>query len=126
METKYTFDENIVSDLYKDAYGSRPGEFFWADWAACNDAGKQRLWDQLMTALEVALENEREHQQEAIADFEDRIRHIMTYMVAGCTREDAIRYMHDAYKTDGDVEYLEFLCSVPYGYISGRKAGWLV
>jgi len=56
METRnYTFDENIVSDLYKDAYGHRPGEYFWADWDACNDDAKQHLWDRLVEYLEHCL-----------------------------------------------------------------------
>ena len=127
METRnYTFDADTLSDLHKDAYGFRPrSEEFWAAWDAADNDGKQRIWDGLLDAADRALETEREMQQEAIAEFESTVRGIMA-TVAGSTREDAIRYMHDAYKTDGDVEYLEFLCSVPYGYISGRKAGWLV
>ena len=65
------------------------------------------------------LENEREYHQEAIADLEDRIRFMMS-TVAGCQREDAIRYLHDVYNTHGDIEYLEHHLGVPYGYLSGR------
>ena len=118
----YTYDENIVSDLHKDAYGVRPGEYFWADWDARDDDGKQRIWDNLLDDLDRALENEREYQQEAIADLENRIRFLMS-AVAGCQREDAIRYLHDAYNTHGDVEYLEFHLGVPYGYLSGKRWG---
>ena len=120
----YTYDENIISDLYKDAYGSRPGEYFWADWDAASDDDKQRIWDNLLDDLDRAIENEREYQQEAIANLEDRIGFMMS-TVAGCQREDALRYLHDVYATNGDVEYLEHCLGVPYGYISGRKAGWL-
>ena len=123
METRnYTFDENIVSDLYKDAYGVRPGEYFWADWDARDDDGKQRIWDNLLDDLDRAIENEREYHQEAIADLEDRIRFMMS-TVAGCQREDAIRYLHDAYNTHGDIEYLEHHLGVPYGYLSGKNWG---
>jgi len=123
METRnYTFDENIVSDLYKDAYGVRPGEFFWSDWDACSDDAKQHLWDRLVDAVGESIEREREYQQEAIADLEDRIRFMMN-TVAGCDRADAIRYLHDAYQTHGDVEYLEFNLGVPYGYLSNKNWG---
>jgi len=119
----YTFDENILSDLHKDAYGFRPrSEEFWAAWDAADNDGKQRIWDGLLDAVDRALETEREMQQEAIADLEDRIRFMMS-TVAGCQREDAIRYLHDAYNTHGDVEYLEHHLGVPYGYLSGKNWG---
>ena len=121
METRnYTFDENIVSDLHKDAYGFRPGEYFWADWDALDADGKQRIWDNLLDDLERALENEREYQQEAISNLEGLVQFTMS-SVAGCTREDALRYLHDAHGTNGDVEYLEYCTGVPYGYLSGRN-----
>lgn len=119
---EYTFDENIVSDLHKDAYGSRPGERFWVEWDLTDNDGKQRIWDSLLDDLDRALENEREAQAEAICDLEDRIQ-FMKNTVVGCTRKDAIRYLHDVYKTNGDVEYLEFHLGVPYGYLSGRNIG---
>jgi hypothetical protein len=123
METRnYTYDENIVSDLYKDAYGSRPGEFFWADWDACSDDAKQHLWDRLVDAVGESIEREREYQQEAIFDLEDRIRFMMN-TVAGCDRADAIRYLHDVYNTNGDIESLEFELGVPFGYISRKNWG---
>jgi hypothetical protein len=77
MEKQYTYDERIVSDLYKEAYGSRPRADFWAKW----DKG---------TALN------------------------------GCSREDAIRHLHQTYETDGDTEYLEYHLGVRYGYLSGK------
>ncbi len=118
----YTYDENIVFDLHKDAYGVRPGEYFWADWDALDADGKQRIWDNLLDDLDRALENEREYHQEAIVSLEDRIQFMMS-TVAGCQREDAIRYLHDAYNTHGDIEYLEHHLGVPYGYLSGKNWG---
>ena len=121
METRnYTYDADILSDLHKDAYGFRPSGDFFREWDLLDDDGKQDLWDNLLDALDRALETEREYQQEAIADLEDRIRFMMN-TVAGCDRTDAIRYLHDVYQTHGDVEYLEHHLGVPYGYLSGRK-----
>jgi len=120
METRnYTFNADVLSDLHKDAYGFRPGEYFWADWDARDDDGKQRIWDNLLDDLDRALENEREYHQEAIANLEDRIQFMMN-TVAGCQREDALRYLHDVYATNGSVEYLEHCLGVPFGYLSGR------
>jgi hypothetical protein len=39
------FDENIVSDLHKDARGFRPTQYWWDQWTQCNDAQKQFMWD---------------------------------------------------------------------------------
>ena len=119
---EYTFDENIVSDLHKDAYGSRPGEYFWSHWDAQDNDGKQRIWDNLLDDLDRAVENEREMQIEAIHDLEDQIKFILS-TVAGSTREDAIRYLHEQYDTQGSIESLEYELGVPFGYISKKNWG---
>ena len=126
METRnYDFDADTLSDLHKDAYGFRPrSEEFWNAWDSADDDGKQRIWDDLLDAADRAAETEREIQQEAIAEFNITVRSIMA-TVAGSTREDAIRYLHDQYDTHGDVEYLEYHLGVPYGYLSGSlKVGY--
>mgnify|MGYP003349311713 CR=1 FL=1 len=116
--------ENVVSDLYKDAYGSRPREGFWDNWDNASADQKQAIWDGLIETMNAEVAREREIQRQAVADFEDRIK-FMQSTIVGASREDCIRYLHDVYKTDGDVEYLEFNLGVPYGYISGKKVGWL-
>ena len=123
METlNYTFDENIVSDLYKDAYGHRPGEYFWADWDACNDDAKQHLWDRLVNAVGESIREEKRYHEMAIHELESWI--ISTKkIVFESTREDCIRMLHDAHDTRGDVEYLEHCLGVPYGYLSGKNWG---
>lgn len=65
----YTFDETIVSDLHKDAFGFRPREFFWEEWNAASDAQRQEIWDDLLLALDRAVEFERQQQEAAIVDF---------------------------------------------------------
>ena len=124
MNTEYTFDENIVSDLHKEAYGTRPGEYFWTDWDAANADGKQRIWDQLLDTSQREAEFELECQIEAEHELEDRIKYMLK-TINGCTREDAIRHLHDVYNTNGDLEYLEFNLGVRYGYLSGSlKVGF--
>jgi len=125
MEKQYTFDQDIVSDIYKDAYGFRPRfSGFWAEWDSADDDGKQRIWDDLLDAANRAAETEREIQQEAIAEFESTVRGIMA-TVAGATRKDAVRYLHDQYDTQGSEEWLEYELGVPYGYLSGSlKVGY--
>ena len=118
METEYTFDEQIVSDLHKDAYGFRPGEDFWLRWDVMTDDQRQRVWDDLLdTARDRALEEHQEHLR-AEAQVEKDIAFMMS-TVAGCTREDAVRFLHDQHDTNGDREYLEYCLGVRYGYLSG-------
>ena len=125
METRnYTFNADILSDLHKDAYGFRPSEGFFVEWDLLDNDGKQDLWDQLVETVADSIQREREYQRMAIAEFEGWVKMTMK-IVQDSTREDCIRMLHDAHSTHGDVEYLEHCLGVPYGYISGRKAGWL-
>jgi hypothetical protein len=120
--TTYTFDENILSDLHKDAYGFRPSEIFFREWDLLDDDGKQDLWDQLVNAVgDSILEEKRQHEM-AIFEFESWVQMTMK-IVLNSTREDCIRMMHDMHKTYGDVGYLEHCLGVPYGYLSGKNRG---
>jgi predicted Fe-S protein YdhL (DUF1289 family) len=125
METKYTFDENTVSDLHKDAHGWRPREYFWAEWHAASNDGKQAIWEDLIDDLKDSNEREERQQKDAIAATEKRIQEILDTVV-GSTRADAIRYLDEAYDTRGDINFLEYHLGVPYGYLTGRVMGMLV
>lgn len=119
MEKQYTFDEDIVSDLHKDAYGSRPGECFWLNWDAADNDRKQAIWDVMVDHLGEEIERERQEQLSVEKYLEDTvIPNIQSYL-NGCTREDAIRHLHETYETDGSLEYLEYSLGVRYGYLSG-------
>lgn len=121
----YTFNEEILSDLHKDAYGFRPrSEEFWSAWDTADNDGKQRIWDDLCDAVARQIDYERKLQQKAIGEFESRVRLMMSTII-GCQRADAIRHLHDVYNTYGSVETLEFELGLPYGYISGRNCGLL-
>jgi len=125
METQYTFDENTVSDLHKDAYGYRPRGDFWSFWTDASDETKQLIWDELIEDLGRSIQDEKSAQQTAIAATEVRIKSIMD-MVAGSTRADAIRFLDDAHDCRGDISFLEYHLGVPYGYLSGVKPGFLL
>ncbi len=119
--TAYTFDENIVSDLHKDAYGFRPSESFWEYWTASDDDRKQRIWDELLDALEREMEYQRQREAEAVYDFNVHLRNLLD---AGASDfEMALRWMHEAHDTNGDDEYLEYHLGLPYGYIRWTQEG---
>jgi len=55
--TKYTFCENTISDLHKDAWGYRPSQGFWVRWEASNDDAKQSVWNDLIEDAKIKSEN---------------------------------------------------------------------
>lgn len=120
MNDTYTYDENILSDLYKDAYGSRPGEGFWNYWNESTQDEKQEMWNGLCDMVQSEVERERQDQLKAEKYLEDTVIPNIQSHLNGCTREDAIRHLHETYETDGSVEYLEYHLGVRYGYLSGK------
>jgi hypothetical protein len=75
--TTYTFDENIVSDLHKDAYGFRPREMFWNEWQCSTNDQKQVIWDQLIDTMNESMEQERVMQEESLVEFRKFLKSTM-------------------------------------------------
>ena len=120
MSTTYTFDEDTVSDLHKDAYGFRPKGNFWSAWAAFNGDQKQALWDSMCKTLERNQELEAEIQSQAADQFD---RTIVALIESGArNRSMALRWLHEAHDTNGDDEYLESLLTLPFRYIAKSRA----
>ena len=109
-----SFDENVISDLHKDAYGFRPDSSFWNTWAAFNVIQKQALWDSMLADLNRSILQEEEETQMAINKFEDRIENLMH----DCTnRSRIVQWIMDSEDCNGDVEQFEFLNNLPFGYL---------
>ena len=115
----YTFDEDLVSDLHKDAYGFRPSQGFWEFWSTASDVEKQKEWDSLCDALDCTIEQERKEHAAAIKQFNQVLDTL--YQHAAKNFEDAIKYLHQAYDTDGDDEYLEYMMGLPYKHIAKAR-----
>lgn len=113
-EMTYTFCEDTVSDLHKDAYGMRPSEGFWQRWREATDVEKQIEWDRLCQVLERRLEENEEEKQECIAQLENRIASLIE--LGARNRNMALRWLMQAYECNGDWEYLEWNLGVPYDY----------
>jgi hypothetical protein len=120
MQATYTFDEDTVSDLHKDAYGFRPKTNFWNAWNSYDEQQKQDLWDSMCGTLERNLELEREMEDEAAVHFENTLATMMH--VGAKSKEMAIGWLHDAHDTNGDDNYLEFKFGLRYGYIQKTLA----
>jgi len=100
----FTYDEDIFSDMYKDAYGFRPRghEFYKA-----TPERKQEIWDSVYADVEREIEREALAKIEAIKAFEDWIEKCYEYAVGCPSREDVLRWMTEDEKfyNQQDVEH---------------------
>ena len=109
----YSYDENIFSDLYKDAHGRRPHGHRFYD--ATPDE-KEVIWNDTLHALEVTIEDDKAAEVAAIETFEKNIADIE--VVAG-NRKTAIRWFVESLElSDGDKmyggEYVCYSLGLPY------------
>lgn len=113
MSKKYTFDAQLFSDLYKDAYGHRPRYHRFYDDSTTDDE-RQEFWDWAIRDLEEREREDARREAEAIASFEEGIA--LTMKVAGCDRATAIRYQVEAggYETEYDPGYICYCLGLPY------------
>lgn len=104
------FDENIVSDLHKDARGFRPTQYWWDQWTKCNDAQKQFMWDALCDELEQTLALEELQQARAFAKLSDRI--LETMKLGAFDTKTAIKWIIEAEEfSDFDLQYgADYFC----------------
>ena len=105
--TEYTYSEEIISDLHKDARGFRPGEGFWEEWIHMDQDGKQQMWDYLVEEMTANVKAEQDAEREALDDFRNRLAQAMQAM--GCDWKQAIRVMAEYAKEDVD-------CDQSFGY----------
>tara|TARA_Y100001973_G_C5207884_1_gene342983 strand:- start:1607 stop:2011 length:405 start_codon:yes stop_codon:yes gene_type:complete len=87
----YTFDEQTVSDLHKDARGFRPHAAFCEGWAQSDDDNKQAIWDGLLRELERHQAWEAMREREALSEFQAELESIID-LGAG-DRQTALRWM---------------------------------
>ena len=85
---QYTFDDNIFSDLHKDAYGFRPRYHRYYE---SSDDEKQKIWDDLCALVEQNEAQERQLEKERIASFEERVEDVIG--LGANNRQTAIRWM---------------------------------
>jgi hypothetical protein len=119
-ETNYTYSDELVSDLHKDAYGFRPQLYFWEGWAAMTPDQKQVEWDRLVDLMTERDQEEQERQARAMLDAELELTRIME-TVPGSTRADAVRFLADAegcvHKNGfADLEELCYNLDLPFHY----------
>lgn len=102
--TEYTFDENIVSDLHKDARGYRPREYFWSEWNNASDFDRQAIWDGLLEELSREMDRERHAQMMAEINMHQRIQGLM--LIGAKDEVQALKWIMEAEEfSDIDLQY---------------------
>ena len=94
----YTFDEKIVSDLHKEAYGTRPTSFWWQCWNEATDDEKQVEWNNLLEVHAVTMDRAAQEEIAAINAFEIEIANALD--VGARSREDAVRWIVQSLELD--------------------------
>ena len=84
----FTYDEDIFSDMYKDAYGFRPRghEFYEA-----TPERKQEIWDSVYADVEREIEREALAKIEAVVAFNREVDQTISYGAGD--RATALRWM---------------------------------
>jgi hypothetical protein len=112
-KTMYSYDENLFSDLYKDAHGYRPRGHYFYD--ATPDE-KEVIWNDTLNDLKVTIEDCKAAEVAATETFEKNIADIG--VMAG-NRKTAIRWFVESLElSDGDKmyggEYVCYSLGLPY------------
>jgi len=113
----YTFDDNIVSDLHKDARGFRPSEYFWEEWTQSPDNAKQQIWDSLCIEMEQSMEEQKAAEAAALVEFRNNVRQAVRF--CNIDWRGAVRFLADADGKnieDDDQTFDYFLWSNGLGY----------
>lgn len=101
----------IYWDMHKDAYGFRPRSIDTSTWTLNDFKREFEVLDRIIEAEEA---QRKVNEERASHDFEIRVQNLM--MSGAKSREQALRWIHEAEGSNGDDEYLCFLIGLPYGY----------
>lgn len=100
----YTFDEQIVSDLHKDARGFRPSQSWWEMWNESHPSRKQEIWDALGEELSETMDRERQAEARAALALTERLEKM--YELGATSEVQALKWIIEAEEFDDyDLRY---------------------
>jgi len=91
MTTTYTYSDELISDLHKDALGYRPSSNFWDAWETYSPADKQEEWDYLCNEMDKSIAREKAEADQAVVEFNHRVLETIRYGAGD--EETALRWM---------------------------------
>ena len=117
----YTYSDDIISDLHKDARGFRPGVAWMHAWATSTDEEKQGIWDSLCEEMEISMKEQETAEAAALVEFRKVVRKTMNF--CGTKWNKAVEYLCDAEGEDADCEqgFDHFLWKQGIGYNDRTK-----
>lgn len=71
--TRFTYSDELFSDLYKDVYGTRPNSAMHGRWDAMSPSAKQSLWIELTVQLDAEMAAERSKEEKCVDDFKAQV-----------------------------------------------------
>ena len=101
--TKYTFSNDLISDLHKDAWNHRPSNSFWFHWNCGTDDAKQKIWDDLIDDMVANDQAEAKAKKENASELFLRIKE--TCKLGASNYKTAIRWILDADELEHDQYY---------------------
>lgn len=106
----YTFDENLVSDLHKDARGYRPQTYWQAQWNLCSNDQKQIMWDALSQELSETMDRERAAEARAALALTERLEKM--YELGAISEVQALKWIMEAEEfSNYDLQYgADYFC----------------
>jgi hypothetical protein len=96
----YTYEDNIISDLHKNAYGFRPSQRFFDDWAEYTPTEKQEVWDSLVSTMEYNQKEEARIEAANLVAFRKHVAATMKF--CDCNWKKAVEFLADAEGEDID------------------------
>jgi len=114
QDMEYTYSDELMSDLHKDAYGSRPGITYRLYWETLSADEKQVEWDLMIAAMQAEQEAQRRYEEEAVAEFEHQV--LRNQVHGAPTREDAVRWILDSMELSpyDDAGFVCWRLGLPY------------
>lgn len=106
---------DLYWDMYKEAYNVRPRHVDF------NSMTMEQMTKDIEYFESVVQENYKQRlidEAHAIEQFEIRVAAVIA--TGAGTREDAIRWIHEAEDTQGDDDYLCYNLGLPYGYFARK------
>jgi hypothetical protein len=98
-------------DAYKDAHGFRPR------FMNMETMSVEELKAEIESCCVQIERNEKQRKvQEEVAMHDFELRMLNLQMSGAKSREQALRWVHEAEESNGDDEYLCYLLGLPYGY----------
>ena len=119
---EYTYEDNLISDLHKDARGHRPSYGFMLMWNDLSPAQKQEKWDSLCEEMEESIEMEKQMEKVSLDEFRKTLR--ATMKTTGTNWKRALFFLaqaEDINIEDNSQEFSHFLWRQGIGYEDRNK-----